>query len=478
MRKLFASLFLSLAMIMVLAACASEEASPVPPAAPPSPVAPPSPTYTPAPQATVDNDVPRTPQTIVMWHSMSGDNGIMFESLVREFNDTIGAELSITVDSVFQGTYAESMAQLRPLLNTNNVGALPDISQIDAGGMMDIKASPHLARAQYLLSFDPGYDISQIHQVMLNNLTYQGQLLGMPFASSVVVLYYNRDMFREAGIAAPPSTLAEMAAIIPSLTQHNADGSVAVYGFAHSPATPTVQNWIGQQNTISFTVDQNNGRSGDPTRAVFDENGTMAVLLTEWQNLFATGGLRHIEGNTNEEFVAGNVAMKIASSAGIAPRLRAIDNRFELGIGFFPRVNEDASYGANIGGAGLFVFDKNDHDRAMAAWEVLKFMASAEVQARWGASTGYLPVNISSADYDVYIQNLENQPQFMVPYQQLLVTNPDLQGIWVPASFQVFTELRNGIIAMLEDGESVESAVSRLANNTNQILTDWHDANR
>ena len=470
--KKFVVVLLSLGLVAAaFAGCAGEQAAP---AAPPQPAGPP----TTVAQQPVDPAVPRTPQNLVMWHSMTADTGVLLEELVQEFNETIGAELSITVEPIFQGSYADSSAQLRALLQTDNVRDLPDISQIDATGMIDIKDSPFLARASDFLAVDPDFDISQIYQGMLNNITYMGQLLGMPFAASSTVLYYNRDMFRDAGIAGPPSTLADMAEILPLLTQRNADGSVEVYGFALSPATPTVQNWIGQQNGLSFVVDNNNGREGDPTRVVFDEEGTFATFLEEWKNLYATGGLRHIEGNTREEFTAGRVAMMVGSSANIAPMLRAIDNRFELGVAFYPRVNEDAVYGATIGGSSLFMFDKGDPDRTAAAWEVLKFLASAEIQARWSAGTGYFAANRGSSAYPVYIDNLAEFPHFGVAVAQLEITNPNMQGIWVPSSFQFFMEFRNGIISMLEDDKRIEETVSDIARNLNQLIEDFNEANR
>jgi len=427
---------------------------------------------------TGDPVVERTPQNLVLWHSMTANSGVVLDELIAKFNETVGTELNINVEAIFQGSYADSSAQLRILLETGNTTALPDISQIDATGMIDIKDSPYLARASAFATADPDFDISQIHQVMLNNITYMDELLGMPFAISMIVMYYNRDMLNEAGFDAPPSTLADMAEMLPALTQVNADGSVDIYGFALSPATPTIQSWIGQQNEVSFIVDNRNGRAGDPTRVVFDEEGTMAVFLNEWRNLHATGGLRHIEGNTMEEFTAERIAMMVGSSSNIAPMLRAIDGRFDLGVAFFPRVNEQASYGATQGGSSLFMFDKNDPDRTTAAWEVLKFLASDEVQAQWSAGTGYFAVNVGSPEFAIYQDNLEMYPQFGVVVQQLYATHADMQGIWIPSSFQVFTEFRNGVISMIENDRSVEETINDLAITINDILDEFHLLNR
>ena len=420
----------------------------------------------------VDRDE-REFQELVFWHSMTAGNGILLEGLIREFNETVGAGLGISVEAIFQGSYADSSAQLRAFLHTDNIAALPDISQIDATGMIDIKDSVYLAQAGIFAALDPDFDISDINLHMRGNITYMGHLLGMPFSSSTAILFYNRDMLLASGIDSPPSTLGEMADILPLVSVQG-----EIYGFALSPATPTVQNWVGQQNGVSFMVNNQNGRGGYPTQVVFDGEGTMYTFLQEWMNLHNTGGLRHIEVNTLEEFVAGRVAMMVGSSSNIYAVLSAIDGRFDMGATFFPRVNEHAVYGSTLGGSSLFMFNKGCLDRMWAAWEVMKWLASPEVQARWSMGTGYLAANNLTLQNPEFISFLEQNPQFAVAMRQLEVSNPNLQGIWVPSSFQFFMELRNGIIGMIENNLTPQETVQSLADGLNAILDDFHEMNR
>ena len=412
-------------------------------------------------------------QELVFWHSMTAGNGILLEGLVREFNATVGWDLGISVEAIFQGSYADSSAQLRAFLHTDNISALPDISQIDATGMIDIKDSVYLARAGIFAALDPDFDISDINLHMRGNITYMGYLLGLPFASSTAILFYNRDMLLASGIDGPPSTLGDMATILPLVSVPG-----EIYGFALSPATPTVQNWVGQQNGFSFMVNNQNGRGGYPTQVVFDDEGTMYVFLREWKNLYNTGGLRHIEVNTRDEFIAGHIAMMVGSSSHIYAVLSAIDGRFDMGATFFPRVSEQAVYGSTLGGSSLFMFNKGCLDRMWAAWEVMKWLASPDVQARWSMGTGYLAANNLTLENADFIRFLDDNPQFAVAMRQLEASNPNLQGIWVPSSFQFFMELRNGIIGMIENGQTPQETVDSLANALNAILDDFHEMNR
>ena len=92
--------------------------------------------------------------------------------------------------------------------------------------------------------------------------------------------------------------------------------------------------------------------------------------------------------------------------------------------------------------------------------------------------TGYLAANYMSLEDAEFIRFLDENPQFAVAMRQLEASNPNLQGIWVPSSFQFFMELRNGIIGMIENDSTPEETVDDLANALNAILDDFHEMNR
>ena len=82
---------------------------------------------------------------------------------------------------------------------------------------------------------------------VLTNTACEGKTYGIPFNRSVPILYWNRDRFQKAGIAGPPKTWAELAAIAPKLTQEGAGGPGAkVFGFM-----PINQWWFFQAMCVS-----------------------------------------------------------------------------------------------------------------------------------------------------------------------------------------------------------------------------------
>jgi multiple sugar transport system substrate-binding protein len=60
---------------------------------------------------------------------------------------------------------------------------------------------------------------------------YKGKRCAMPLLADVAGLYYNKALFRKAGIKRPPRTISELTADAKKLTQRNKDGSLKVVGF-------------------------------------------------------------------------------------------------------------------------------------------------------------------------------------------------------------------------------------------------------
>src|SRR5205823_9310986 len=61
---------------------------------------------------------------------------------------------------------------------------------------------------------------------------YKGKRCALPLLADDAGLYYNRTLFRRAGITRPPRTVSELAADAKKLTQRSADGSIRVAGFS------------------------------------------------------------------------------------------------------------------------------------------------------------------------------------------------------------------------------------------------------
>ena len=402
---------------------------------------------------------------IVLWHSMSEEAGALMDKYVQEFNDTVGKEQGIQVEAVFQGTYAEAVTKMNGMLMNGQLDALPDVMQLDATGKVSFAAAENAYTMDAALAEHPEADLSGILAPALTNWQLSGAQLGLPFATSTTVTYYNKTALEAAGFADPETLtdIGKMAALA-------AEG-VTVY--ACVPNTPTLANWLGQLG--SDLVDNHNGTEGTATALDCVENGALAEFLTAWKDLYATGALANANAST-DEFVAGRQLIMTSSSSSIASLLGRIGEAFELGVSGYPRVNENAAAGATVSGSCLVMFDHGEARRA-AAWALTGYLTSADVQADFARGTGYLPANAAAAESEAWQALIAEYPQYQVGLEQLMATPDTMRSVTVGPSADFYYAIMNDISDMLDSDLSVEETVEILGDDLNGMLEQYLRAN-
>ncbi|NLK13215.1 MAG: ABC transporter substrate-binding protein [Spirochaetales bacterium] len=410
--------------------------------------------------------------TITWWHPNSGLAGAATEELINSFNRTVGEELKIRVEAVYQGKANDVLTKLKPILQSKDQRDLPDLAQLDGSAVLDIRDSAQLITVNELAKNEPDY-LSKIVEATRNSITYKNNILAMPFNASTILLYYNKDAFAKAGISEPPRTLDNVATIAAKLKQTDDKGRTTFWGIANVPTTYELMVWLGHQNGLTYLTDFENGHTGAPTRVLFDENGTMVNFLTKWQAIYDTGSLANLTSDLNGAFASGQVAMILASTSNLSTIASMVGDRFEVGVANMPMVDENATGGVNVGGGAIWAFD-NGKNNQWAIWEFLKFATSAEEQLKWHIATGYFPVNVDTYDLPAFKAHLQENPLFGVASCQLMNSNPKLQGIWVPSSYQIYYAFQSGILKMLEEKQTPQEASKAIAQEINGYLQEYH----
>lgn len=417
---------------------------------------------------------------VEFWHYSSGLLGEAMTELVEKFNRTIGQEKGIVVNEVFQGKASDVATKVRASLQAGRAQDLPDLAQMDATGVMDVRDSQWLVPTQQLVESDPSFTLDDLQPGTVLSMTYKDVLIGMPFNASTILLYYNKDAFREAGLDPdrPPKTLAELADYAGKLMRYESDGNrVAQYGFAGVPTTYELVSWIGQQQGVSYLTDMRNGHDGNPTRVVFDSEGTLATFLDAWRNVYERGGLGNLTSDVRQQFIAGKTAMFVISTSSLATVIDSVGDRFEVGVGYLPQVNEESTGGVNIGGGAIFAFENQNDPGKVATWEFLKYLMGPESQLFWHQRTGYFPVHLDTYKMDAFKDHIEKNPLFKVAIDQLEDSDPRIQSVWWPNSYQAYFEIQNGILEMLEKNVPTQETVDRLATVLNRYIDEYHRMN-
>lgn len=143
------------------------------------------------------------------------------------------------------------------VLNALAAGAGPDIFLVQSGGLLkDVaKLSPAPA-AKYSLTMLQ----NQFPQVVADDFVYQNQIYALPLSIDTLALIYNRDLFNQKGVALPPETWEELAALVPKFVTKDSLQRLATAGAAIGGSRKTVETAADiltllmlQQGAVSFS---------------------------------------------------------------------------------------------------------------------------------------------------------------------------------------------------------------------------------
>ncbi|MBC7257725.1 MAG: ABC transporter substrate-binding protein [Chloroflexi bacterium] len=471
-RTLFAVVAVVLVATMVLTACG--------PKATPEPTKPPAQPTTPAAQPTTPPAQPTTPPApkepvkIDFWYAMSGRGGDAIQELVKRFNES---QNEVFVTATYQGSYDDAITKLKAGLQSKDVPAVVQIYDIGLRLLIDLNV---VKPVQDFIDAE-NFDVSDIEPAVRNYYTVDGRLWPMPFNTSNPVLYYNKTMFKEAGLdpEKAPRTWAEVTEAARKLTKKDASGNTVQYGCAFALYGWFVEQFIAVQG--GYYVNNENGRAARATEATF--NGPEGVKLLEWWKSMIDEGicanLGRKTADTKKAFDSGVVAMTLDSTAGLRDRVDAAEGKFELGVGFLPRSSEEdfKKSGTIIGGAALYILNLRPPQEQEAAWKFIKFMVSADSQAFWHINTGYYPINSKGYNHPDDIAWRQKYPQFQVAIDQLHAA--PINSYTAGGLIGVFPEARQTVEAALEEcfsGQATaKEALDKAAAKVTQAIKDYND---
>lgn len=471
--KRMIALVLAAVMVLLIAACGAKDPTPSTPDPGSNP-----------PAATPDGDSgteERQPQTITFWYGRSEETGAAIEAAVKAFNEGPGAEMKITVEAIYQGTVADATTKLRAVLQGDQMDQLPDIMELDATGILDFRNTEYAFTVDEALAKDTSYDISPINEAALKNWSFGGTQWGMPFTITTHIMFYNKTILDAAGVTTPPSTFAEIIDAAGKLPAANSNGQ-KLTAYACLPSSIYLAYWLGQipgtDAGASYVVNNRNGRDGLATELVCDKEGTLLKFLTGWKEMYESGALLNTGDVLAELFTTEQIAIMTGDTANTVSLLEQIGGRFELGCAMFPRIDENSNQGNQVSGSALCMFNKKDEAKAMAAWELMKYLTSAEPQADIALASGYIPCHSGAFNVPAYQEYTAQYPQLTVGPEQLTLTDPDNVGINVGPSIDFYLEVQAQVSNMLENDASPEDTAAAMSASLNGMLAEYAKANQ
>jgi sn-glycerol 3-phosphate transport system substrate-binding protein len=399
---------------------------------------------------------------IDFWHSMGGDlGGVAIPQMADDFN---ASQSKCFVEPIYQGSYDDALNKLRASLQTQDVPAVMQLYDIGTRLMVDLQM---ITPVQEFIDKD-NYDVSDLEPNVLAYYTVDGKQASMPFNTSTPMLYYNKDMFRAAGLdpEKPPRTFEEVWEAARVLTQKDASGNVVVSGISMS-----IYGWFFEQFLAvsgGYYANNANGRDALATEATF--NGPEGVAILDWWKGMWDEGLMGNYGRVNADvrtaFYAEQTAMFVDSTAVLRGAMDTVDGKFEIGTAYLPRPNEAAfdTSGTIIGGGSLWIINASTPAEQACAWEFIKYQASPEQQAYWHTMSGYFPIRDTAYDVTLATEWREQYPQFKTAVDQLhiapnnRVTQGGLIGVFPTARQTIEGAIEEVLAGVATPQEALDKA--------------------
>lgn len=245
-----------------------------------------------------------------------------------------------------------------------------------------------------------------------------------PFSSTVRVIYYNKDLFKEAGITETPKTWAELDAVSEKLTKYNTPGDVnsgyAQVGF--DPFTSEgqyIHQWGWLANHSFFTEDSNGRPVPHFNDSTLIENLNKVYSSYVRRDDKARENLQKFmskeAANSKNPFLTQKLAMVI-SNEGLYTTLKEANVDFEYGVFEIPPMDESCNYVNWSSSYSIELFDNSKRSntsdkvaeqRNRGTWEFLKYMYQEEFQEMI-ANAGFMLSNRTFYDKFIYNDPIKN----------------------------------------------------------------------
>jgi sn-glycerol 3-phosphate transport system substrate-binding protein len=417
----------------------------------------------------------KKPVQITLWHGLTQANEQALQQLTSQFN---AAHPDIHVTLVNQTTYEEDQNKFVAGLST---GDLPDLVQIQDTGLQQMIDTRAILPAASCVKAD-GYSgqLGDFLDRVLQYWTVKGVLYPMPFDVSNPVFLYNKKAFTKAGLDpnSPPQTLDQVMADAEKL---KASGAVTKAGYGLKTDPWFLEQWMAKAGDPY--VNSGNGRQGRATKALFKNAAGLQVFT--WMSQMVSRGLAvpNIDQGTSvfDNLLGignGNQAMTVDTSATLGTITQVLNSgqypNVELGVG--PMPGPVGKGGVLVGGAALFISARSAPEKQAAAWQYLKFLASPETQATFGAASGYVPIRKSSVTLPAIQQLWARIPGYKVAYDQLVggVNNVATAGAVIGDYLGVRNAVRNAEEAMFSSGAKPSGALSQALQNANSAIAAYN----
>jgi len=323
------------------------------------------------------------PVTISFWHGYTPEKTEALDDLIARYEE---ANPNVKVDARFVASGEEMLQKVQAALlsgeEPNMLWGYPTWTGV-------LASSGKLVNLGEKMDADWKADLPE---GILNAGKFEDTVYSVPIEAGTLYLIYNKDMFAEAGIDAPPATWDEL----------RQDAELLTKGEQYGVWLPIEPNERTSWTWETFLW-QNNGEllNSDGTNMGFNTPEGLEALKF-YTDLVKDGYSPTSIGQ--DPFVDEQAAM-IYGTQGAA---KAYITKYEMNVGVAMLPGKETQATA-LGSNHYFMF-KSDAAVEKATLDFMKWMTTGDTHAEWAIRAGYLPVSESARTSERYTTFGEENP--------------------------------------------------------------------
>jgi sn-glycerol 3-phosphate transport system substrate-binding protein len=370
---------------------------------------------------------------------------------------------SIKLKPIYAGTYQETIVKMLTADKSGNPPTTSVLLSTDMFTLIDedaivpiddfVKTDDDKA---WLKSFFPAF--------MLNSQT-GGKTWGAPFQRSTVVLYWNKDLFKEAGLDPDkaPATWAQQLEFAQKLTKADGSGGASQWGIqVPSSGFPY---WLFQ----GFTTQAGTVLMNEEGNRTFYDKPEVVEALTYWVDLSRKHKVHPpgiVEwGTTPKDFFEKKTAM-VWTTTGNLTNVRN-NAKFPFGVAMLP---EGKRRGSPTGGGNFYISKKAPRAQQEAAFKFIRWITTPQRAAQWCVDTGYVAVRPDAFETPTLKKYAADFPPAAVARDQLQFAVAELS---THENQRVTKALNDGLQAALTGTKPPEQAMKDSQGEAERILAKY-----
>jgi len=313
--------------------------------------------------------------TITVW--AMGAEGMKIAEMARKFEQANPGIKVITQAIPWEAAHEK--------LITSVVGEIPpDVSQLGTTWMAEFQAMGALAPLDEFVTGSEIVGKDEFFPASWETNLINGKVWGIPWYVDTRVIFYRKDLLKEAGFNRPPRTWEELERVGKALLKdRDGDGKIDQFGMALP-----VKDW----NILSMFVWENGGDILTPDNSRPDvESQATREAFEFYLRLFQekiVPTTEAVDVDLFHAFRTGFYPIFISGPWMIELIRNELGKEYEgrWDVAMMPRKRFPTSF---VGGCNLVIFQGSKYKEA--AWKFIEFMSQLEIQVEWYRMTTDLP---------------------------------------------------------------------------------------